>query len=712
MNTVLATLEDVFLSCSDCQAELLDWRQNFNKQEFCEGLINAEEDVAETLKDGLQNCSSSCTNVVDDIDFNDFCLSRISSHDVFAPHARSHNLSVYCRDQVFITLPMSVENDDDKKLDYENDCTSLGTYGSVNVYTENGKLKGGQCRKVDCECTEVGLAGDRCNLNCPISSFDNSACNEKTGLGKCCAAPEDGTQLTAANCVTDILTSSFSLTNVGSCVCFNAGTDDVIAGFNCEEKCKKCNLENGECSLATGICLCVNNAYRTSIRSNLLGIANTFSEFKMTKASNFYSDYLGYIDKTKAFTTLVYAKKYCESLRNCVGLSKDEVDVYYGGDPDFSLTAEECYQYFTLVTNGNLTFIVLGGDDAQNSTSGCQMWEEAIVFNPVFNDFNCSHGKSIGCVKKEAETKFYVILRNLVEVTTTTLAPVTTTTTTTLAPVTTTTTTTLAPVTTTTTTTLAPVTTTTTTLAPNTTEATTNTTEATTTTTTLAPNTTETSTTTTVAPATTTQAPTTTEATTTTTTLAPATTTQASNTTEATTTTTTVAPATTTLAPVTTTTTTTAVTVSVTFDQQIYVACQGEDVVEVTWNGYHNIQEVTYEAYQSCNSSGHIGLELVGYHNSGHTQIVNVSTNPGQVRHFICVQHCLNDAKFTVVCPTPLTTTPNPSGESEEDVKQRVSEENEKQSLAGTVEEEKYKRIEQEQRLQQEEETKQQKNNM
>ena len=280
--------------------------------------------------------------------------------------------------------------------------------------------------------------------------------------------------------------------------------------------------------------------------------------------------------------------------------------MYYGGDPDFSLTAEECYQYFTLVTNGNLTFIVLGGDDAQNSTSGCQRWEEAIVFNPVFNDFNCSHGKSIGCVKKEAETKFYVILRNLVEVTTTTLAPVTTTTTTTLAPVTTTTTTTLAPVTTTTTTTLAPVTTTTTTLAPNTTEATTNTTEATTTTTTLAPNTTETSTTTTTAPATTTQAPTTTEATTTTTTLAPATTTQATNTTEATTTTTTVAPATTTLAPVTTSTTTTAVTVSVTFDQQIYVACQGEDVVEVTWNGYHNIQEVTYEAYQSCNSSGHI----------------------------------------------------------------------------------------------------------
>ena len=243
-----ATLEDVFLSCSDCQAELLDWRQNFNKQEFCEGLINAEEDVAETLKDGLQNCSSGCTNVVDDIDFNDFCLSRISSHDVFAPHALSHNLSAYCRDQLFIILPMSVENDESLKLDYESDCTSLGTYGSVNVYTENGKLKGGQCRKVDCECTEVGLAGDRCNLNCPISSFDNSACNEKTGLGKCCAAPEDGTQLTAANCVTDILTSSFSLTNVGSCVCFNAGTDDVIAGFNCEEKCKKCNLENGECS--------------------------------------------------------------------------------------------------------------------------------------------------------------------------------------------------------------------------------------------------------------------------------------------------------------------------------------------------------------------------------------------------------------------------------------------------------------------------------
>ena len=447
----------------------------------------------------------------------------------------------------------------------------------------------------------------------------------------------------------------------------------------------------------------------------------------MTKASDFYSDYLGYIDKSKGFTTLVYAKKYCESLTNCVGLSKDEVDVYYGGDPDFSLTAEECYQYFTLVTKGNLTFMVLGGDNAQNSTSGCQMWEEAVVFNPVFNDFNCSHGRSIGCIKKEAETKFYVILRNVVESTTTTLAPVTTTTTT-IAPITTTTTT----------TTLAPVTTTTTTLAPATTTQATNTTEATTTTTTLAPatttqatNTTEatTTTTTTLAPATTTQATNTTEATTTTTTtVAPATTTQATNTTEATTTTTTtVAPATTTQAPdtteATTTTTTTlapatttqastqgsatstttlapatttqaptAVTVSVTFDEQIYVACQGEDVVEVTWNGNHNIQEVTYEAYQSCSSSGHIGSELVGYYNSGHKEIVNVLANPGQVRHFICVQHCLNNAKFTVLCPALTTTT---SSYEEESFKQAAAEEE-------------FKRIEQEQRLQQEEqETKQ-----
>tara|TARA_B100000674_G_scaffold138830_1_gene108634 strand:+ start:6952 stop:8529 length:1578 start_codon:yes stop_codon:yes gene_type:complete len=101
-------------------------------------------------------------------------------------------------------------------------------------------------------------------------------------------------------------------------------------------------------------------------------------------------------------------------------------------------------------------------------------------------------------------------------------------------------------------------------------------------------------------------------------------------------------------------------TVSVTFDSQTYTACQDEQV-EVTWNGYHNIQEVTEAAYSSCSSSGHVGNELVGYYNNGHKQIVNVSANSGQTRYFICVAHCMNNVKFAISCPAvqpaPTTTT-------------------------------------------------------
>ena len=321
----IESLRDLYTDCSDCGDTFRPWRQNFNKKEFCDNLYDAENEAAATLKAGLASCTNGCTSMVDDMDFTEFCVSRLSSHDVFAPHALSHNISAYCRDQIFITLPQSLSNNEDRKLDYETDCTSLGTYGSVNVYTENGVQKSGQCRKVDCECTEIGLSGDRCNINCPISSFDNSACNEKTGLGKCCAEPNDGTEVSPSNCVTDILTNSFTLTNIGSCVCYNSGTDDVISGFNCEEKCKKCNLENGRCSPATGTCLCVNNAYRTSIRSSLLGIGNTFSDFNLMDATEVYAKYGGYIDQSKTFSTYIYAKKYCESLNDCVGISKDNV---------------------------------------------------------------------------------------------------------------------------------------------------------------------------------------------------------------------------------------------------------------------------------------------------------------------------------------------------------------------------------------------------
>ena len=94
--------------------------------------------------------------------------------------------------------------------------------------------------------------------------------------------------------------------------------------------------------------------------------------------------------------------------------------------------------------------------------------------------------------------------------------------------------------------------------------------------------------------------------------------------------------------------------VTVTFDDKTYTACT-TDQVEVSWNGYHNLQEVTAAGYTSCSSSGHIGSELVGYHSSGHSENVDIGASSGTTRYFVCVAHCSSGRKFAISCPsTPI----------------------------------------------------------
>ena len=96
--------------------------------------------------------------------------------------------------------------------------------------------------------------------------------------------------------------------------------------------------------------------------------------------------------------------------------------------------------------------------------------------------------------------------------------------------------------------------------------------------------------------------------------------------------------------------------VTVTFDDKTYTACT-TDQVEVSWDGYHNLQEVTAAGYTSCSSNDHIGAELVGYYSSGHSEIVDIGASSGTTRYFVCVAHCSFGKKFAISCPTVQSTT-------------------------------------------------------
>jgi surface protein len=92
----------------------------------------------------------------------------------------------------------------------------------------------------------------------------------------------------------------------------------------------------------------------------------------------------------------------------------------------------------------------------------------------------------------------------------------------------------------------------------------------------------------------------------------------------------------------------------VAFDGQTYKVCSG-DTVQVTWDGYHNIQEMsTFEC-----SSENVGTETIGFKNTGDVHVFEadeLAAIPGQTRYFKCSLHCIN-AKFAVMCPSPPPPT-------------------------------------------------------
>lgn len=89
--------------------------------------------------------------------------------------------------------------------------------------------------------------------------------------------------------------------------------------------------------------------------------------------------------------------------------------------------------------------------------------------------------------------------------------------------------------------------------------------------------------------------------------------------------------------------------VNVNFGFSQVVACTGSSV-QVSWSGYHNIQEVTSS---SC-SSANIGAQLSQYYSSGHTETftTELTAQPGETRYFKCSSHCnVASSRFEVSCP-------------------------------------------------------------
>ena len=101
--------------------------------------------------------------------------------------------------------------------------------------------------------------------------------------------------------------------------------------------------------------------------------------------------------------------------------------------------------------------------------------------------------------------------------------------------------------------------------------------------------------------------------------------------------------------------------VALTFDGQNHEVCAGQ-AVEVTWNGYHNIQET---ATSACDSSD-VGNETLGFYSAGHVRVFvddELAAAPGQTRYFKCDSHCSStSARFAVTCsyPSPPPSPPSP----------------------------------------------------
>jgi len=96
------------------------------------------------------------------------------------------------------------------------------------------------------------------------------------------------------------------------------------------------------------------------------------------------------------------------------------------------------------------------------------------------------------------------------------------------------------------------------------------------------------------------------------------------------------------------------------FDANVQ-ACVG-DSVNVTWWGYHNIQET---AGSDCNSAS-AGLgEIQPYQDRG-TQITysnnELSASPGERRYFKCSSHCgIGASRFEVFCPAAVDMSSMPT---------------------------------------------------
>lgn len=93
-------------------------------------------------------------------------------------------------------------------------------------------------------------------------------------------------------------------------------------------------------------------------------------------------------------------------------------------------------------------------------------------------------------------------------------------------------------------------------------------------------------------------------------------------------------------------------TVNVSYGFSQITACEG-DVLRITWEGYHNIQET---ADAGCGSLP-LGSPVVGYHDSGHIQVFSgLYPPPGKTRYFKCDYHCgTSSSRFEVSCPAAST---------------------------------------------------------
>ena len=88
--------------------------------------------------------------------------------------------------------------------------------------------------------------------------------------------------------------------------------------------------------------------------------------------------------------------------------------------------------------------------------------------------------------------------------------------------------------------------------------------------------------------------------------------------------------------------------VEVSFDGQQYDICS-DSVARVSFNGLHNIQEVTQAGYTAYSEAEHIGEQLHGFEEAGAVKMIQgLSTELEQERYFVCTTH--PSAKFSVTC--------------------------------------------------------------